>query len=206
MAYTQGDRKEIRRATKQVLSNVVQGDVNILNLPMADMELLFLKVRSKSIGEIAEITFENTEKKVRKVPVNLSEVEVYLPEGRNYKIDIVDPEGKPTSRFFMMKEPTVAIIDEVINLKLADPNVSEDIEIAARCVDKVCDETSQKSGADMLKEIKAFIEDMTPIQFKDIEEFLDGTPVIRHEIDLGKVFPDLEGSKYTLEGLEAFFE
>ena len=206
MAYSGEERKEVRRAIRQVVEACVVGGVDVLNLPMADLEFLFTRIRSRSVGETAEITLENSIKnESKKILLDISKLEVTLDPERSTQIDLVDTDGKPTGLFFIMKEPTVGIFEEVIALKAANPQISEDIEIAVRCVDKVCDATNQDSSEEKQKEIRDFIETMTPKQYASIGQFLDTILVLRYEVDLSTVFEGMTG-KYVLEGLDSFFE
>lgn len=205
MAYSGKDKREIRRAVRQIVNQCIQGNVHVPELPMADMELLFLRIRSKSVGEVAKVILDNEiTKESKEIPVDLTTVQVLIPPNRNTKIELVDTDGGDTGMFFVMKEPTVAIFEEVIALKEKDPKISEELEIAIRSVDKVCDSTDQSEGADQRDEIREYIRTMTPKQYEPLEEFLNGIPVIHHEVELSQVFPNMNG-KYVLEGLDSFF-
>ena len=206
MAYASEDKIEIRRAIKQIITNIIQGDFNIGEMPVADMEFLFIRARARSVGEMAEITLENQQKKeTKKIQIDLTKIEVTITKDRNYTIPLLDAQGKDTGTFFVMKEPTVSILEDLINMKNPNPTLIDDLEVAAKCVDKVGDKDNLTDAAEQFKEIKEYIEGMTPVQYKPIDLFLAGMPKLRHEVSLASVFPGMSG-KYVLEGLDSFFE
>ena len=55
LARESEDSKETLEAVKTLISNVTEGEVNANELPMVDMEYLFIKVRSVSVGEHSTI-------------------------------------------------------------------------------------------------------------------------------------------------------
>ncbi len=209
MAYASGDRAEVRRATRQIITNCVHGEINVRALPVADMELLFLRLRTRSVGETSQLTLRNEHTdEVKRIDLDLTKVQVQISKDRDLKVTLVDDDKKPTGLYFIMKEPTVAIMEEVTALKNADPGALEELEIAARCVDRICDAESQSPGSDdpeQAKKIRSIMENLSPKRFEGIDRFLEGVPRLYHEIELSTVFPGMKG-KYKIEGLEAFFE
>ena len=57
MAMEGGDQRGILNATKQIISNCILDDkINVDKLPLFDLQLALLRIRSKSVGEEAIIT------------------------------------------------------------------------------------------------------------------------------------------------------
>ena len=49
------ETKALSAAVKQIVNNCVQGELDVDNMPLFDIEYLFLNVRSKSVGETVEV-------------------------------------------------------------------------------------------------------------------------------------------------------
>ena len=91
-----GSQTALMKAMKTILKNCVQGNLDVERLPLFDIEYLFLKLRSKSIGEISEIGLKCTDMEcggVNQLSINMDEIEVNKPEGHNRKIMISDEVG-----------------------------------------------------------------------------------------------------------------
>ena len=55
MANEGGEASEIVRAMKQIIGNCIQDGYNTDNMPLFDVEYIFLKLRSKSLNEFSEV-------------------------------------------------------------------------------------------------------------------------------------------------------
>ena len=55
LAMEDGDEKTISLALKQIIENCTDGKVDVEKLALFDLEYLFLRIRAKSVGEIAKI-------------------------------------------------------------------------------------------------------------------------------------------------------
>ena len=76
------DEKEIERAVKQLLKGCIQSRVKIEELPIFDLEYIFLQIRAVSVGEDIElmVTCRDDEKTQVKYHLNLSTVQVTKPK------------------------------------------------------------------------------------------------------------------------------
>ena len=57
MAMESNEERDMVNATKQIINNCVTEDIDVDQLPMFDMEYIFLNLRAKSVGEQSEIGF-----------------------------------------------------------------------------------------------------------------------------------------------------
>ena len=89
------DEKEIERAVKQLLKGCIQSRVKIEELPIFDLEYIFLQIRAVSVGEDIElmVTCRDDEKTQVKYHLNLSTVQVTKPKGHDTKIMLTDDLG-----------------------------------------------------------------------------------------------------------------
>ena len=54
MALESKDQKEMMMATKDILAACTFGQLDVYKLPVFDIEYIFLQIRARSIGEVAE--------------------------------------------------------------------------------------------------------------------------------------------------------
>ena len=55
MAMESGEPKDMIRATRDIITSCVEDNIDVNNLPMFDIEYIFLQLRAKSIGDITTI-------------------------------------------------------------------------------------------------------------------------------------------------------
>lgn len=192
-AMEDGSQTALMNAIKTILKNCVQGNLDVERLPLFDIEYLFLKLRSKSIGEISEIGLKCTTEGcdcVTQLSVNLDEIEVTKPEGHNRKIMISDEIGVMMS-YPVMK--TEGIVEE------------DGMAIVKDCIEMIFtnDETHERDSFSS-KELDEFIDSMDSKQFAMIKEFFDTMPKLQHTMNY-KCVKCGEDKEITLQGLDSFF-
>jgi len=192
-AMEDGSQTALTNAIKTILKNCVQGKINVDRLPLFDIEYLFLKLRSKSVGEISEIGLKCTNTEcdgVNQISINMDEIEVNKPEGHNRKIMITDEIG------VMMSYPVI---------KTAGITEEDGLEIAKDCIEIVfTEEETHERYSFTKKELDEFIDSMDSKQFAKIKEFFDTMPKLQHTINY-KCEKCGEDKEITLQGLDSFF-
>ena len=192
-AMEDGSQTALMNAIKTILKNCIQGEINVDRLPLFDIEYLFLKIRSKSIGEVSEIGLKCTNDgcdSVTQLSVNLDEIKVTKPEGHNRKIMISDEIGVMMS-YPVMK--TEGIIEE------------DGMAIVKDCIEMIFtnNETHERDSFSS-KELNEFIDSMDSKQFAMIKEFFDTMPKLQHTMNY-KCVKCGEDKEVTLQGLDSFF-
>ena len=192
-AMEDGSQTALMNAIKIIIKNCIQGEINVDRLPLFDIEYLFLKIRSKSIGEVSEIGLKCTNDgcdSVTQLSVNLDEIEVTKPEGHNRKIMISDDVGVMMS-YPVMK--TEGIVEE------------DGMAIVKDCIEMIfTEEETHERDSFTSKELDEFIDSMDTKQFAKIKEFFDTMPKLQHTINY-KCEKCGEDKEVTLQGLDSFF-
>ena len=192
-AMEDGSQTALMNAIKTILKNCVQGKINVDRLPLFDIEYLFLKLRSKSVGEISEIGLKCTDTEcggVNQISINMDEIEVNKPEGHNRKIMISDEIG------VMMSYPVI---------KTAGITEEDGLEIVKDCIEMVfTEEETHERDSFTKKELDEFIDSMDTKQFGKIKEFFDTMPKLQHTINY-KCEKCGEDKEVTLQGLDSVF-
>jgi len=200
IALETGEEKEIERAVKQLLKGCIQSRIKIEELPIFDLEFIFLQIRAVSVGEDIDlmVTCKDDNETQVKHRLRLSEVQVTKPEGHDPKIMLTDDLG------VVMKYPAW---DEFVTTSIMGQSPSADgvVDIIANCVDQIFDaEDVYDSSTTSKKEFVEFIEGLTNKQFEKIQQFFENTP--RLEYSFAVKNPNTgETSEFTVAGLANFF-
>tara|TARA_Y100000004_G_C8902840_1_gene407256 strand:+ start:85 stop:789 length:705 start_codon:yes stop_codon:yes gene_type:complete len=197
LAMESGDEKEMINSVKKIIkdcTNVKKVD----DLPIFEIEYLFLRIRAKAVGEVSEFKLTCPDDNETKVDysLDLEEVNVVVPEGHTKKIKIDDKIG------VVMKYPSlVQFVNQ--NLKEEEASLDDLFDLAAQCVDKVFDE-EEIYDSFTKKEALEFLEGMSSEQFAKVQEFFETIPKLTHTITVTNPKTKKE-SEIVLEGLAAFF-
>ena len=92
MAQETEDEEQMLRAMSDLVTSGTFNQVDINNLPMYDVEYLFLRIRGKSVGETVDLNLICPDDGKTKAPtkLNLEDVRVNTTDGHNPVIDITD--------------------------------------------------------------------------------------------------------------------
>ena len=197
LAMESGDEKEMINSVKKIIkdcTNVKKVD----DLPIFEIEYLFLRIRAKAVGEVSEFKLTCPDDNETKVDysLDLEEVNVVVPDGHTKKIKIDDKIG------VVMKYPSlVQFVNQ--NLKEEEASLDDLFDLAAQCVDKVFDE-EEIYDSFTKKEALEFLEGMSSEQFAKVQEFFETIPKLTHTITVTNPKTKKE-SEIVLEGLAAFF-
>ena len=196
MAQSGKDTKEMVNGIKQVINNCILTDgVNVENFSSFDLEYFFVKLRSKSIGNIITLTYRDLEdNKKYDVEVNLDDVIIKENEEHNNKVQITDSIG------ILLRHPTpsaAALID-------MDKGTDAVFDIVGACIDQIYDEDTVYNVSDYTKEeVDEFVSQLSVEAFEKIQKFFETMPKLHYDI---KYINSLGNEKIiTLSTLSDFF-
>jgi hypothetical protein len=198
------DEKQMVGAVKDIITNCVYDEINVDEMPMFDIEYIFLQLRAKSKGEEIDLTFECEKCKTPiETKVDLSTINVTKTEGHDTKIQLTDEVG------IIMRYPSLTVQEIITNQDNTDTeNIFRTIN---HCIDSIWDKESVYPAKDHTeKELLEFIESLPDKAFEKLQQFFTTIPVLKHDIKLhceagkGKKKCNWKGTK-TLEGLGSFF-
>ena len=200
MAMESKSSADITQAVKDIVSECTFSKVKIDDMPMFDVEYIFLNIRSKSVGEVSKLKLlcPDDGKTYADVEVNLSEVKVQVGDDHTNKIDLGNSMG------MIMKYPT---IDSFKESGIRDINPSNMLEVISTCILQIYEEDGKKvydTKDQTKKEVTDWIEQLNTKQFKDVQNFFDTMPKLKHEITIKNPKTKKE-SKIMLNGLNDFF-
>ena len=198
------DDKQMVNAVKDIITNCVYDEVNVDDMPMFDIEYIFLQLRSKSKGETIDLSFECEKCKTPiETQVDLSTINVTKTEGHDTKIQLTDEVG------IIMRYPSLAVQEIVTDKNKSDTdNIFRTIN---HCIESIWDKENVYAAKDHTKEeLTDFIESLPDTAFSKLQNFFNTLPVLKHDIQLhceagkGKKKCNWKGTQ-TLEGLGSFF-
>ena len=200
MALESKQEKDITQAVKEIVKECTFDKVNIDNMPMFDVEYIFLYIRSKSVGEVSKLKIlcPDDKKTYADVELDLNEVNVQVGEDHTNKIELGNGMG------MIMKYPT---IDSFKDSGIKTINATNMLEVISTCILQIYEDEGKKvydPKDQTKKELTDFIEQLNTKQFKDVQKFFDTMPKLKHEITVKNPKTKVE-SKITLSGLNDFF-
>ena len=191
-----GVTESVLGSVKQVLENCTLGKIDVDKLPTFDLEDLFLRIRSKSVGEMIKIRYAEHYKDAEdrpqtnfiEVPVNLDEVKVTFPEGHSNVIQITDSIG------ITMKYPTFEMLSRC---KTSD-------ELTIECIDTIFEANEVHDASQATKEeLEEFFADIEQGPMLEVQKFFSTMPKLSHQVTVK--LHNGEDHVIHFEGLQSFF-
>lgn len=184
------------RAVSQIINNcVISEGFDIDDVPVFDMEYIFVKLRAASIGGTAKFSVnDSTDGKRYDLEMNLEEIEVKFDDEHDKKIQITEDIG------MQMKYATPRIAEKVAASKRKDALFSTIIE----CIEFVYDADEVypwNESTDAEKE--DFIENLPVEAYDNIEKFFRTVPKIEHIVTYTNSLE--EEKRVVFRSVEDFF-
>ena len=200
MAQESKEQTNISETMSNVISSCTFNNINPNQIPLFDIEYIFLKIRSKSVGETQEIRVlcPDDGETYGNVTLNLYEIEVQMTEGHTNEINLTDKIK------IIMKYPQ---LKDMRGLDSIDTVQTEQIfSIMKYCIWEVHDGDKVYNRVDISdKDIEEFIDSFDNQQLESILNFFQTMPKIRHPVKVINPKTKVE-SELVLEGLESFLE
>lgn len=201
LAMQLGEEKDMINAVKTIIKNCTNLKAKVESLSTFDIEYVFLKVRSKSVGEISKILVtcpDDNETQVQ-VEIDLESIQVTWPENHSTKIELTDDVG------LIMKYPS---LDTFIKVNFTGEDISVDniFDLSISCIDQIYEgDEIYEAKTHTKKEIMDFLESMKSDQFLKLQNFFANLPKLEHDIEVENPKTGVI-STIKLEGLGSFFE
>ena len=199
LALEEGGDDSIARAIKQIINNCTFEKVNVESLATFDLEFMFLRIRAKSVGEIAKIQVlcEDDGETYTEVEVPLEKVKVDFPKGHTSTIKLNEDVG------VVFKYPDMA--DMYKGIGEDQSTIDFSLEIIKKAINQINEGETVHERADFSdKELGDFLESLTSEQFTKLQEFFETMPRLSYSTEV--INPNTKKkNKVTLEGLNSFF-
>ena len=118
MAMEEENEAQLNRALKQVVNNCTFQKMKVDKLPLFDLEYIFLRIRAKSVGEVAKLSIlcEDDGETYVPIEIDLETINVEFQKDHDTKIEITDEIG------IVMSYPTFEYLDLWSNIVLTSIN------------------------------------------------------------------------------------
>ena len=195
MAQESDKEEEISEAVMNIIDSCTTG-IDARQLPIFDIEYVFLKLRTKSVGETANIKVKcpDDNKTFVDVTIKLDEVAVHMTADHTNVVQLTD------NIKMIMKYP---LMNDMKGVDF-DDGISGTFSLISKCVHEIHDGDNIHNRIDMTDiELNDFIDTMDTQQFEKIMDFFNTMPKLRHAITVVNPKTKKKG-EVMLEGLDSF--
>lgn len=205
LALQSENTREITNAIKQILKGcILTKGVKVEELPIFDIEYIFLNVRGKSVDEALDLIITCADDGETQVPYKLYIDQIEVQKNPEHSKNIDFGNGV----ILGMKYPSLdQFIQNNFDVKMQDDvsNIDKSFELVSSCIEVVYNNEESWAAKDCTKkELIDFIEGLTTKQFKEIEKFFATMPILSHTITVRNP-KTKEDNIIKLEGLSDFF-
>ena len=201
MAAESKNQKQIVNALRDVLGACIDSGkdkLDVLALPTFDLQYIFLKLRSKSVGEQVDLTVMCPScEAVNPAQVDLTEIEITYPEGHVTEIQLTDDVG------ITMRYPTFEMMEKQKNIDTE--NIDSIIDILSMCIEQIYDKENVYGRKDYTdKDFQEFVYSLTQNDLVKMQGFFDTMPTMQHELNFTCVKCEAK-EQVILRSLDDFF-
>ena len=197
MAQQSGDLKEIILALKQVIGNCCQDqEFDADKIATFDIEYLFLKLRSRSVSNLAKVYLtDNEDGNEYTFEVDLEKVEMKTSPNHNPKIQLNDDIS------IMLKYPTTQMLDAIATMQV---ETKAFFEVMKYCIEFVLEGDKISVFAEATPEEQdEFVQSIDITTFTKITAFFETMPKMYYEINYKNSLG--HDRKAVLKNLNDFF-
>lgn len=195
------NQKQIVNALIDIVDACTFGAVNARSLPIFDLEYIFLKIRAKSVGEVAKIRVKcpDDNETFAQVELNLDDIDVQVDD--SHTNDIMIDEDRKLG--IVMQYPTLDSVDVSQDVKaLKTPQL---FKLISRGIYQIYEGEKTYAASDYTeKDLNEFIESMQSNAFAKVQKFYETMPKLQHEIEVENPKTKVK-SMVKLQGLADFF-
>ena len=196
MAQESDDQKEIMNGMADLISSCTFGKLDARNLPMFDVEYIFLKIRAKSVGEVIDLSVICPDDGVTSVikKINIGEIDLQISENHTKKIDITD-NIKLYLNYPILSD--ISIIND-------EDDTDTTFKMICRCFKELHSGDEVYHRVDIKdSDINEFLDQLNTEQFMGVTNFFETMPRLRHTIEVTNPKTNVT-SEVLLEGLQSF--
>ena len=199
MALESGDDETMLSSIKTIINNCAHEEekIDVDALPLFDLELWFLHLRAKSVGEVVDLVFKcKACEAENEHSLNIDDVNLFISKDHENLIQLTD------NIKIQMKYPNVR---QFASFENEDKPTEKLFNLVKDCIECIIDgEEVYEAKLQTKKELEEFIYSLNQQQFKKIINFFDTMPKLRHLVTY-KCNKCGEDNIQLLEGVENFF-
>lgn len=198
MAQESSDSREMLSAMKEIVKACTFEKINPNELTSFDLEYIFLKLRTKSIGESSTVNVKCNECEVfNPVTVDLDSVTVTIDPTVEKMVRLTDSVG------VNLRHIRVKDMGSLSDSKKSQADIVNDVIIAS--IESIFDSTAlYPTDSSTKAELTTFVNSLNRTQMQKIEQFISTAPKLEKEISFKCSGCGCENDT-KLSGTQAFF-
>jgi ribosome-associated translation inhibitor RaiA len=197
LAQESEDDKQIERAFAEIISSCTFEKLSPYEMPLFDIEYIFLMLRGKSIGEKVTLSIlcpDDEETRVD-VDINLEDVGVLTNDDHTNEIELTK------NIKIVMKYPTLSDMGGLSG----EGEIFSIFEMIKACIQEIHSDEDIYNSIDISsKELDEFIGNMSTQNFEELGKFFETMPKLQHVIKVKNPKTKKTG-EVTIEGMQSFF-
>jgi hypothetical protein len=199
LAQESGETSQMISAMKDIISACTFEKVNPNELTTFDLEYIFLKLRSKSVGENANISIKCNECDHKTpITINLDEISVSIPTDVEKTILLTKNIGV-NMRYIKTRD-----ISKLTDTSKKEADFITDVIIAS--IDSIFDESKVYPTDDSSREeLVAFVNSLNHEQLNKLQKFIENSPKLEKDISFSCSKCKCKNN-IKLSGIQSFFE
>lgn len=193
IAQESNDASQIETAVKDIVRACTFEKIDPDKLTTYDLEYIFLKLRTKSIGETSTFSLKCKECDTsNEITINLDDVGVDFPE------------EVPSNNIKLTNDIGITLCPISIK-RLGNINKDDFNGVIAMVISSIYDAENVYAIENIdKKELDTFIDSLSHKNLEDIQNFIQNQPTLRHSVNF-KCSHCAHENSYTLEGIQSFF-
>ena len=195
LALDENNPHGIMKAISNIIFSCCEDISNPLDLPIYDVENIFLQIRAKSVGEIIDLTFKDDDTgELITEKINISDIKLNGKPGKE-TLELKD-DLKVTFRHPILKD----FINENIDLSETEGyyNLISNCLIKIETPEEILETKNYETS-----EVKDFLESMNKTQFTKVLNYFSKMPKLSYTVNYKN---SMEKDKtIKLEGIQDFF-
>ena len=137
IALESEESTDILNAVKDIVAECTFNKLKIGDMPMFDIEYIFLNIRAKSVGEVSQLKLKcpDDDETFAEVEIDLSKVNVQVDKGHNPKIELTKDMG------LIMKYPS---IDSFAGSGITNITTDNMLDVIGSCILQIYDKKGEE--------------------------------------------------------------
>ena len=197
IAMESEEEAQLRDSLASIISDCTFNKIDPYEVPMFDIEFLFLRIRGKSVGEKVKLNVlcpDDNETRVD-VEFNLEDIDVHMKKEHTNEISVTDKIK------IFMKYPGLKDMTDV----KVDQETEQIFTLIKRCINEIHDGETIHNRIDISeKELDDFIDNLTTEIFEKLGNFFETMPKVMHVLKVKNPKTKKKG-EVVIEGIQNFF-
>ena len=197
IAMESEEETQLRDSLASIISDCTFNKIDPYEIPMFDIEFIFLRIRGKSVGEKIKLNVLCPDDNKTRVDVefNLKDIDVHMKKEHTNEISVT----KKIKIF--MKYPGLKDMTDV----KVDKETEQIFTLIKKCINEIHDGETIHNRIDISeKELDEFIDSMSTENFEHLTNFFETMPKLQHVIKV-KNPKTKKKNEIIIEGLQSFF-